>query len=539
MGRSCSPKPARPRWGEVWIPTQVEAGWRPYKVGHWNYTNEWGWFWISDEDWGWVTYHYGRWVLDADLGWIWIPRKEWGPAWVRWRHGHGHIGWAPLPPDEVIVDVEEHDEPTYWVFVRETDFLAPRIDRVVMRETEVRTVFSETVEVNRTVVVEDRGFAVNPGIEPAYAAAAIGRPIRPVEVRPPVIAGTVNLPGAIEVRPSAGLSRELTRPQVREASTEITPSSRVPPPTPLRPGERGKLGERPPAAARGETQPLGPQQTRPGMAGRPETPRLGDTKQQGGRSQQGNFPERTQPGRTGTPEGRGRAETGRPPRREARTPNLGREERGARGQLRGNEQGATGERRQLPNATRPQQQGALPDRGESRAPRAEVPQREQRGATGQRGTSQTPTGQQQERQRERQGALPERNSQERNQGGQRGPQQEGLARQPGTGERGRAQQALPQNQQHRGGPREERGRQQGAGPERGQLREQAATPRERRAPEPGAGSAQRGHEPAPRAEVPRERSMEPSGRPGGAAPRHAPGTGGHRGEGGGPALPGR
>src|SRR6266700_2087199 len=53
-----------PRWGEVWIPTQVARDWRPYTVGHWVYSDDYGWYWASDEaeaDWGWVTFHYGRW----------------------------------------------------------------------------------------------------------------------------------------------------------------------------------------------------------------------------------------------------------------------------------------------------------------------------------------------------------------------------------------------------------------------------------------------------------------------------------------------
>src|SRR6266536_1033864 len=96
------------RWGEVWVPASMPRDWRPYTRGHWAYTEEWGWYWISDEDdFGWITYHYGRWVFDRDLGWIWIPRSEWGPAWVDWRRGGRHIGWAPLPPEEILVEVEE------------------------------------------------------------------------------------------------------------------------------------------------------------------------------------------------------------------------------------------------------------------------------------------------------------------------------------------------------------------------------------------------------------------------------------------------
>ena len=58
------------RWGEVWIPSRVDRDWRPYKIGRWIYTEDWGWYWASDEDFGWIVYHYGRWVFDLDLGWV-------------------------------------------------------------------------------------------------------------------------------------------------------------------------------------------------------------------------------------------------------------------------------------------------------------------------------------------------------------------------------------------------------------------------------------------------------------------------------------
>ncbi len=86
-----------PEYGWVWSPYDMEAGWRPYTNGHWEYT-DYGWTWVSDLDWGWATFHYGRWYFDDMYGWVWIPGTVWGPAWVAWRHGDGYIGWAPLPP---------------------------------------------------------------------------------------------------------------------------------------------------------------------------------------------------------------------------------------------------------------------------------------------------------------------------------------------------------------------------------------------------------------------------------------------------------
>ncbi len=62
------------------------------------WTNDYGWYWLSNEPFGWITYHYGRWYDDDYYGWVWMPDDVWGPAWVEWRYDDDYIGWAPLPP---------------------------------------------------------------------------------------------------------------------------------------------------------------------------------------------------------------------------------------------------------------------------------------------------------------------------------------------------------------------------------------------------------------------------------------------------------
>jgi hypothetical protein len=157
-----------------WVPASRRLNWRPYTVGHWVYTEIYGWYWVEDveeADWGWITYHYGRWYLDPDDGWIWITGDEWSPGWVDWRYGEQVIGWAPMAPAEVVFEVEER--PEFWVFARGPDFLAPRLDRVLLPAQEARNDFQRTALVNRTVELRDRHFAVNPGISAAFAAAAL------------------------------------------------------------------------------------------------------------------------------------------------------------------------------------------------------------------------------------------------------------------------------------------------------------------------------------------------------------------------------
>src|SRR5690606_458351 len=90
---------SHPRHRYVWVPTVVDAGWRPYSNGHWAYTERFGWFFVSDEPFAWAVYHYGRWAFEPGIGWYWVPGTRWAPAWVSWRRGGDYIGWAPLPPE--------------------------------------------------------------------------------------------------------------------------------------------------------------------------------------------------------------------------------------------------------------------------------------------------------------------------------------------------------------------------------------------------------------------------------------------------------
>ncbi len=82
----------------VWRPFHINYQWRPYLIGRWVWTDNYGWYWMSDEPFGWITYHYGRWYYDDYYGWVWIADDVWAPAWVEWRYDENYIGWAPLPP---------------------------------------------------------------------------------------------------------------------------------------------------------------------------------------------------------------------------------------------------------------------------------------------------------------------------------------------------------------------------------------------------------------------------------------------------------
>jgi hypothetical protein len=57
-----------PDYEYVWIPNEVPGDWRPYTVGQWVWTDDYGWYWESDENFGWAVYHYGRWGYDENYG---------------------------------------------------------------------------------------------------------------------------------------------------------------------------------------------------------------------------------------------------------------------------------------------------------------------------------------------------------------------------------------------------------------------------------------------------------------------------------------
>jgi hypothetical protein len=123
----------------VFVPVDVPDGWRPYTLGHWVYTEQYGWLWVSDEPFGWATYHYGRWGYADDIGWYWVPGTRWAPAWVSWRRDREHIIWAPLPPrrDPDLISIEVTFDTTpdyYWVVVPAREFLAADVSVVVIRD---------------------------------------------------------------------------------------------------------------------------------------------------------------------------------------------------------------------------------------------------------------------------------------------------------------------------------------------------------------------------------------------------------------------
>jgi hypothetical protein len=182
-------------YGQVWVPAGVPVGWRPYTLGHWVYTEDYGWTWVSDEPFGWATYHYGRWAWVDGYGWVWLPGTVWGPAWVVWRTGGGYVGWAPMPPAAVVAPVvERHAEvsininigvvnrihPHHWVFVEERHLMEPVHKHIVVSK---RNDWIVNVTRPSTHIVVSHGRLINRSLAVRDVERATGKRVPAMRVR--------------------------------------------------------------------------------------------------------------------------------------------------------------------------------------------------------------------------------------------------------------------------------------------------------------------------------------------------------------------
>lgn len=204
-------------YGYVWIPGDVGYKWRPYSRGHWVST-DYGWTWVSLENWGWIAYHYGRWGWDRRLGWFWVPDVIWGPAWVAWRWGDAHIGWAPLPPGVEFVpgrgfgrhnwDIPGH----YWNFVRGRDFLDRSLDRWILPVERNVTIVNMTV-INVNLNVRDNR-VVNDGVDVDHVRRLTNRTVNKYTLKEAPRAGKERVEGRDVVLYKPNFSRnEAAKPK--------------------------------------------------------------------------------------------------------------------------------------------------------------------------------------------------------------------------------------------------------------------------------------------------------------------------------------
>jgi hypothetical protein len=169
-----------PDYSYVWIPSRMGAGWRPYQDGRWVWTDDYGWYWESEEPFGWAVYHYGRWDYDPDYGWFWVPGDTWAPAWVTWRYGGDTVGWAPIAPDQpgfARGAPRRYDPPVAegWVFVDARNFGDDDLAPYVLPASRIGPSLEIAGSSGRLRFEDGRVF--NPGAPRADIQRYVGRPL--------------------------------------------------------------------------------------------------------------------------------------------------------------------------------------------------------------------------------------------------------------------------------------------------------------------------------------------------------------------------
>jgi hypothetical protein len=174
-----------PQYGQVWRPDVDQDEFRPYYTnGHWEMT-KYGNTWVSNYEWGWAPFHYGRWHYGNRRGWIWIPDTRWGPAWVTWRSGGGHYGWAPLGPGiNININIGSRIPDYYWVFVPQRNIYYDRYPRYDRYRN--RNIYNNTVIINNTYVYNRNRYFTGPRLDEIRRVTRQPVPIRDVRNNRPM-----------------------------------------------------------------------------------------------------------------------------------------------------------------------------------------------------------------------------------------------------------------------------------------------------------------------------------------------------------------
>jgi hypothetical protein len=218
--------------GYVWIPRHMGYRWRPYTLGHWIWT-DYGWMWMSEEEWGWACFHYGRWGWEDDIGWFWVPGNVWAPAWVIWRSSPDYFGWAPIPPG-VEFDLRfgfrwgNFDMPgRHWVFVESRYFAGRRLDDYILPFERNTTIIGYS-QLHRNIDVRNNR-VINEGIDLVAVERAtrtkisrqeVGEARRPGPAREDLNRVTVYKPsvgGSESGAPKRYLNKDEARDDLRQA----------------------------------------------------------------------------------------------------------------------------------------------------------------------------------------------------------------------------------------------------------------------------------------------------------------------------------
>src|SRR6195256_2978913 len=235
-------------YGHVWYPNRVEAGWAPYRQGHWDWIEPWGYTWVDDSPWGYAPFHYGRWVtVGGRWGWVTGPpavRAVYAPALVVFIGGGGggggigigfggNVGWFPLGPREVYV-------PSYQVsrgYVERVSVSNTTVNNVQVTNVYNTTIVNKTTNVtnvtyvnrnvqNSVTVVPQRAFATaQPVARAAVAVNAQQIAAAPITTRVAVAPTRESVLGA-----RASTANHVTAPPQAVMNRQVIAKKKPPPP---------------------------------------------------------------------------------------------------------------------------------------------------------------------------------------------------------------------------------------------------------------------------------------------------------------------
>ncbi len=263
-------------YGPLWTPRTMPAGWAPYRYGHWESVQPWGWTWIDDAPWGFAPFHYGRWAFVRGR-WGWVPgearvRPVYAPALVAFVGGSdwgasisfgggGGVGWIPLGPGEPYIPAYRAS-PTYIRQINVTTVNETRVDVTRIDVTQVRYV---NRDVPGGVTAVPRGDFERS--RPIAGAAVAVRPADIATARPsavPIVGDRPIAPPPRGTIPDRGRGQvQNGRPVIVAHPPAAATAQPAPPPPPQQWRPRGRPGQ-------GVQRP--PQQGGTPPAGRPVTP---------------------------------------------------------------------------------------------------------------------------------------------------------------------------------------------------------------------------------------------------------------------------
>jgi hypothetical protein len=250
-----------PQYGHLWVPRQVEAGWQPYRRGHWGFVAPWGYTWIDDAPWGFAPFHYGRWV-SVGGSWGWVPvergvtiehgyRPVYAPAMVTFIGNPAaltvgvagvtaSVGWVPLGPGEPWRPWYPHSDN----YLRQANIT--NVNRTVITNiTNTTIINNHTTYINQraAIVVPQTAFAGGrPVAQAAYRIppAALERPIEPARratiekvLPPPVVSASARqaiLPPAPKLAMAHPAAASAAVFHAHPPAANVAPQSAIPKP---------------------------------------------------------------------------------------------------------------------------------------------------------------------------------------------------------------------------------------------------------------------------------------------------------------------